>query len=99
MFFVSKKKYNELLEQKKDFERIATNAVAQNSRLLDEWGAAIEEKKNLRELNLRLIERNEGLLTRVKELEKERDMWRERAEEENRQAEIYRGMLKCAEVG
>ena len=43
MWFVSKKKYNELLEQKKDFERIATDAVAQNGRLLEDWGAVIEQ--------------------------------------------------------
>lgn len=69
MWFVSKKKYEALLKQKEDFERIATKAVAQNGRLLDDWGAAIEEMKELRELNLRLVESNDGLLARVKELE------------------------------
>ena len=46
MWFVSKKKYNELLEQKKDFERIATDVVAQNGRLLEDWGAAIEKMES-----------------------------------------------------
>lgn len=69
MWLVSKKKYNALLAQKKDFERIAMNAVAQNSRLLDEWDAAIKEMKNTQKLNHRLNECNEGLLARVKELE------------------------------
>ena len=73
MFFVSKKKYNELLKQKEDFERIATNAVAQNGRLLDEWGAAIEEMKSIQELNHRLARRNDELLARVKELEAEKE--------------------------
>lgn len=99
MWFVSKKKYDALLEQKSDFERIATNAVAQNGRLLDEWDAAIKEMKELQEFNHRLVARNEDMLAQIEELEKQRDMWRERAEEENRQAEIYRGMLKSAEVG
>ena len=71
MFFVSKKKYNELLKQKEDFERIATNAVAQNGRLLDDWGAAIEEMKGIQELNHRLVRHNDELLARVKELEAE----------------------------
>lgn len=69
MWFVSKKKYNELLEQKKDFERIAMNAVTQNGRLLEEWGTAIEEMKSIQELNHGLVRHNDELLARVKELE------------------------------
>jgi hypothetical protein len=69
MWLVSKKKYDALLEQKKDFERIATNAVAQNDRLLEEWNAAIQEKRDLRESNLRLAEYNDELLAHCKELE------------------------------
>lgn len=69
MWFVSRKKYEELLEQKKDFERIATNAVAQNGRLLEDWGAAIKEMEELQKSNLRLIERNRGLVARCGELE------------------------------
>ena len=99
MWFVSKKKYNELLKQKEDFERIASNAVAQNGRLLDEWKRVLEEMKDIQELNHQLVEHNDVLVAYTKELEKQRDTWRERAEEENRQAEIYRGMIECAEVG
>ena len=69
MCFVSKKKYNELLEQKKDFERITKDAVDQNGRLLEDWGAAIEKMEELQKSNLRLTERNEGLLLRCRELE------------------------------
>ena len=99
MWFVSKKKYDAMVAERDKRDGIAAEAVAQNGRLLDSWGTTIEEMKSIQELKLPLAERNEGLLARVKELEKERDMWRERAEEENRQAEKYRGMLKCAEVG
>lgn len=60
MFFVSKRKYNELLKQKEDFEK----------------------------LNNQLTKCNDALLVYVKELKKQRDMWRERAEEENRQVEV-----------
>ena len=80
--WISKKKYNELVAQKDDFERIASNAVAQNDRLLEDWGAAIEKMEELQKSNLRLIELNEGLLARCRELEerlgfmrKERDYY------------------------
>ena len=73
MWFVSKKKYNALLEQKEDFERIATNAVIQNGRLLDEWGDAIENMKSVQGLNEQLVRRNDELLARVKELEAKLD--------------------------
>lgn len=73
MWFVSKKKYNELLKQKEDFERIASNAVAQNGRLLDEWKRVLEEMKDIQELNHQLVKRNEELLARVKELEAKLD--------------------------
>lgn len=74
MWFVSKKKYNELLEQKNDFERIASNAVAQNGRLLDDWGAAIEKMKEFQKDNLQLIGHNEELLARCRELEVKLDL-------------------------
>ena len=67
--WISKKKYNELVVQRDDLDRIATDAVAQNDRLLNEWHAAIEEIKNIQRLNLRLQEDNEGLLAYCKELE------------------------------
>lgn len=73
MWFVSKKKYNALLEQKEDFERIAMNAVAQNGRLLDEWDNALKEMKSIQELNHHLVDRNDKLLARVKELEAEKE--------------------------
>lgn len=80
--WISKKKYNELLEQRKDFEEIAKDAVAQNDRLLEDWGTAVKEMEELQKSNLRLIELNEGLLARCRELEerlgfmrKERDYY------------------------
>ena len=66
--WISKKKYNALLEQKKDFERIAGNAVAQNGRLLEEWDAAIKEMKSIQELNHKLARHNDELLDSVKDL-------------------------------
>ena len=69
MLFVSKKMFEKVKQQRDDFERIATNAVTQNGRLLDEWGDAIEEMKSVQELNRQLVERNDELLVRIKELE------------------------------
>jgi hypothetical protein len=71
--WISKKKYNALLEQKKDLERIAANAVEQNGRLLDDWGAAIEEMKSIQKLNHNLQQSNEVLLAYTKELEAKLD--------------------------
>ena len=67
--FVSKRKYNELLEQKKDFERIANNVVAQNGRLLDQWQESIEKMKEIQEFNHALVGRNEELSARCREFE------------------------------
>lgn len=67
--FVLRKKYNELLEQKKDYERIANNAIAQNGRLLDQWQETIEKIKDFQALNYIIVDRNEELTARVKELE------------------------------
>ena len=70
MFFVSKKKYEALLKQKKDLERIATNAVAQNGRLLDEWHDAMEEMKSIQKLNHDLVDRNEELAVELVEMQR-----------------------------
>ena len=71
--WISKKKYNELVAQKDDFERIAIKAVAQNGRLLDAWHENLEEMKEIQKLNHRLVERNEGLVARCRELEERLD--------------------------
>ena len=99
MFFVSKKKYNEMVAERDKWDGIASEAVAQNGRLLVQIDEAIKEMKEIQELNHRLVRHNDELLTHCQELEKQREMWRDRAVEENRQAEIYREMLKSAEVG
>lgn len=71
--WISKKKYNELIAQKDDFERIASNAVAQNGRLLDEWHESIEKMKDIQKFNYTLVNRNEELVTRCEELEAKLD--------------------------
>lgn len=83
--WISKKKYNELVAQKDDFERIASNAVAQNGRILDAWHETLVEMKDIQELNHCLQERNEELLAHIERLEQEheraRDMWSREFEE------------------
>lgn len=66
--WISKKKYNELVAQRDDFNRIATDAVAQNGRLLEEWDAAIKEMKSIQELNHALVDHNEELVACCDEL-------------------------------
>ena len=73
MWFVSKRKYEALLRQKEDLERIAISAVTQNGRILDGWSAVTEEMKSIQELNHQLVERNDVLLARIKELEAKLD--------------------------
>ena len=67
--WINKKKHNELVEQKNNFERIASDAVAQNGRLLDDWHEAIEKMKEIQEFNRILVNRNEELVARCQELE------------------------------
>ena len=69
--FIRRKIYNALLEQKNDFERIASKAVTQNGRLLDQWKETLAELKDIQAFNHSLIDRNDELLARVKELETE----------------------------
>lgn len=67
--WISKKKYNELVEQRDNFNKIANDAVAQNGRLLDEWHNAIEEMKDIQRLSHSIVRRNDELTARCKELE------------------------------
>ena len=73
MFFVSKKKYNEIVAERNKWDGITSEAVALNGRLLVQIDEAIKEMEDIQKLNLRLTERNEGLLARVKELEAKLD--------------------------
>ena len=88
MWFVSKKKYDAMVAERDKWDNIASEAVAQNSRLLTQIDEAIKEMKEIQELNHQLVKSNEVLLAYTKQLEKQRDMWRERAVEENLRAEV-----------
>ena len=79
--WISKKKYNELVEQKQDFERIASNAVAQNGRLLDHWKGVMEEMHDIQRFNHVLVDRNEELVAMVDEMRSALDTARRQVEE------------------
>ena len=67
--FIRRKTYNALVEQKDDFERIASKAITQNGRLLDQCKEALEEMKDIQSFNRILVDRNEELLARIEQLE------------------------------
>lgn len=98
MWFVSKKKYNALMKERDEWKQLSESfldSAEQFQKRADEWR---DIAVSCQEDNKRIIAHEEEMLVAFKQLEKQRDMWRERAEEENRHAETYRGMLKCAEV-
>ena len=66
--WISKKKYNELVKQKDDFERIAYEAVQQNGRLLEEMSKMNELQKHMNETDKGLVELNDALIVELEEL-------------------------------
>ena len=79
--WISKKKYNALVAQKDDFERIASNAVTQNGRLLDHWKEVMEEMHDIQRFNHVLVDRNEELAAMVDEMRSALDTARRQVEE------------------
>ena len=66
--WISKKRYNELIEQKDNYERIASETIQLNGRVIDNNARILEEMKGVQELNHHLQQRNEELLARFEEL-------------------------------
>ena len=66
--WISKKKYNELVAQKDNFERIAYEAVQQNSRLLEEMAKMNELQKQMNETDKGLVELNDALIVELEEM-------------------------------
>jgi hypothetical protein len=69
MFFVSKKKYNEMVAERDKWDGIAARAIEHNGRLLAQVDKAIKEMEEIQELNHRLVEHNDVLLAQCQELE------------------------------
>ena len=66
--WISKKKYNELVAQRDDFERIAYDAVQQNGRLLEEMAKMNELQKEMNETDKGLVELNDALFVEIEGL-------------------------------
>lgn len=66
--WISKKKYNALIAEKDNFERIASETIQLNGRVIDSNTRILEEMKGVQELNHHLQQRNEELLARIEEL-------------------------------
>ena len=66
--WISKKKYNELVAQKDDFERIAYEAVQQNGRLLEEMRKMNELQEQMNETDKGLVELNDALIVELTEM-------------------------------
>lgn len=73
MWFVSKKKYDALLEQKKDYERLASETIQLNERVISNNEKILQEMKSIQELNHNLTKLNDELLAYCKELEAKLD--------------------------
>ena len=73
MWFVSKKKYDAMVAERDKWDGIASDAVAQNGRLLTQIDEALKEMKEIQELNHQLIKHNDVLLAYTKELEAKLD--------------------------
>lgn len=69
MWFVSKKKYDAMVAERDKWDSIASEAIAQNSRLLAQADKTIKEMKSIQELNHRIIKLNDELIAHCKELE------------------------------
>lgn len=66
--WISKKKYNELIAQKDNYEQIAHHTIQLNGRVIESNERILEEMKGVQELNHNLQRRNEELLAHVEEL-------------------------------
>ena len=67
--WISKKKYNELIEQRDNYERIASETIQLNGRVIDSNARILEEMKGVQELNHRLQQNNEELIIHSQRLE------------------------------
>lgn len=69
MWFVSKKKYDAMVAERDKWDSIASEAIAQNSRLLAQADKTIKEMKSIQELNHNIVKLNDELIAHCKELE------------------------------
>jgi predicted transcriptional regulator len=68
VMWISKKKYNELVAERDNYNRIASETIQLNGRVIDSNARILEEMKGIQELNHCLQQRNEELLAHIEEL-------------------------------
>lgn len=69
--WISKKKYNDLIAERDNYNKIASETIQLNGRVIDSNTRILEEMKGVQELNHNLQRRNEELLAHIEELEAE----------------------------
>lgn len=69
MWLVSKKKYNALLKQKENYERLASETIQLNGRIINHNAKILQELKDVQNLNHIIQQQNEELVARCQELE------------------------------
>jgi hypothetical protein len=67
--WISKKKYNELIAERDNYNKIASETIQLNGRVIDSNARILEEMKGVQELNHQLQQRNEELLDEYERLE------------------------------
>lgn len=97
-WFVSKKKYDAMVAERDKWDGIAAESIKLCQEFREHAARWEEVARSCQEDNKRLISLEEEMLAKMKQLEKQRDMWRERAEEESMRVEAYRDMLERMEV-
>ena len=66
--WISKKKYNELIAQKDEYEKIASKTIQLNNCVIDSNIRILEKMGEVQELNSRLQKHNEVLVAYTEEL-------------------------------
>lgn len=89
--WISKKKYNELIEQKDNYEKIASETIQLNGRVIDSNTRILEEMKGVQDLNHHLQRRNEELVRVIGDLQSALDT-------AHRQIEELDGQLTGTEI-
>jgi hypothetical protein len=67
--WISKKKYNELIAEKDNYDRIASETIQLNGRVIDSNARILEEMKGVQELNHNLQQHNEELVAHCQRLD------------------------------
>ena len=79
--WISKNKYNELVAQKDNYEKIASETIQLNGRVIDSNERILEEMKGVQDLNHHLQRRNEELVKTIGEIQSALDTAHRQIEE------------------